>query len=107
MQAHNGQGLEPETYYNKRTGQTHQGIAGIDSGFEYNVGKSRRQQLDTAWAERDRVFAGTMEPAPGSTPAAAFDPTGPARIGPPWRRRYERWPGSTASPGCPSMTRGR
>ena len=56
------------TYVNKRTGEVHTGYEGIDPGFEHNPGVGRERQLRTQWRDRDRIFAGQMEPDPQSTP---------------------------------------
>lgn len=71
--------LRPMTYANRRTGEAHTGYAGIDPGFEHNPGVGREQQLRTQWQDRDRIFAGQMEPAPESTPVRDgidLDPAG-------------------------------
>ena len=69
--------LRKLTYTNTRTGATHEGIQGIDRGFEYHVGRERERQLRTQWRERDTAFAGAMEPHPRSTPVRqGLDPSG-------------------------------
>ena len=74
---HEAPALRPLTYENTRTGRSHNGYVGIDPGFEHNPGTNREALLRTQWHERDRIFAGTMEPHPDAAPVReALDASG-------------------------------
>ena len=68
--------LQPKTYQNKRTKQTHVGYAGIDPGFERSPGVGRARQLEDKFRQSDRRLAEGLGVTP--TPARPAAPDQPA-----------------------------
>ena len=72
--------LEPFAYRNQRTGEVHQGVRGIDPGFEYNPGAqvAREDAVREQFQQKQQQLAEATAPAPalpegGKTVGDALD----------------------------------